>query len=50
MSKVIGVLLVLALFVFIVVFSVSTIKELIVYYKKRKEKKEVRKDNDGSIK
>lgn len=52
MEKVISILLLLGLAVFITVFVVSTVKDIISFYKKRKQKniEEVKKDNDCTIK
>lgn len=51
MEKIISILLLLGLAVFVTVFVISTVKDIITLYKKRKQKnvEEVKKDNDGSI-
>ena len=52
MTNVISAIVLIGFIIFIVVFGVSTIKDLIVFFKNKKNKnnKEVKKENDSSIK
>ena len=54
MTNAISAIILTGCIIFIFIFGVSTAKDLIVYFKNKKNKntnnKEVKKDNDGTIK